>query len=229
MFMFLVVVILGIVFYGLPVSEQGPFVPIIPITTTTPSEPTATTTPNDDGVVPNEAVRVTNISTNDVVKSPLVVQGEARGTWFFEASFPVKLLDAAGNQLAIAPAQAQGEWMTTDFVRFEVTLNFTPPTSSTGILVLEKDNPSGLPENAAEVRIPVRFVAEVPSAEARVTGGCVISGCSSQVCGEEEIATDCMYREEYACYQKAKCEKQATGKCGWTLTPDINACLEQYQ
>jgi spore germination protein GerM len=54
-------------------------------------------------------------------------------------------------------AQAQGDWMTTNFVPFSSTLTFSTPTTPTGILVLQKDNPSGLPENDAEIRIPVRF------------------------------------------------------------------------
>ncbi|KKS67491.1 MAG: hypothetical protein UV36_C0007G0013 [Parcubacteria group bacterium GW2011_GWC2_42_6] len=94
---------------------------------------------------------------NALVRSPLTVKGEARGNWFFEASFPVKLLDANGNQLAIKPAQAQGDWMTSNFVPFEVTLEFALPATQSGFLVLEKDNPSGLPENADELKIPVDF------------------------------------------------------------------------
>ncbi len=58
---------------------------------------------------------------------------------------------------------------------------------------------------------------------------CKITGCSSQVCADEDVVTDCMYREEYVCYQKAKCEVQNDGKCGWTLTSEIQACLTQYQ
>jgi hypothetical protein len=107
--------------------------------------------------VETSMIRVDSPLPGSSVSSPLVVKGEARGNWYFEASFPVRLLDANGNQIAAAPAQAKGDWMTTEFVPFEVTLNFSSPVSSTGTLVLEKDNPSGLPENAAEVRVPVRF------------------------------------------------------------------------
>lgn len=92
-----------------------------------------------------------------VISSPLTVAGQARGNWFFEASFPVKLLDANGNVIVQKPAQAQGEWMTTNYVPFSVSLTFQKPATATGTLVLEKDNPSGLPENANELRIPVKF------------------------------------------------------------------------
>lgn len=92
-----------------------------------------------------------------VTTSPLVVKGRARGNWYFEASFPIRLLDGNGKEIAVGIAQAQGEWMTTEYVRFEATLVFEAPETDTGTLVLEKDNPSGLPENADEFRIPVRF------------------------------------------------------------------------
>ncbi|NOS66821.1 MAG: hypothetical protein HOO67_00405 [Candidatus Peribacteraceae bacterium] len=93
---------------------------------------------------------------NAVVQSPLTVTGTARGTWYFEASFPIKLLDDQGNELASAVAQAQGDWMTEDFVPFVTTLTFTT-TAKMGTLVLQKDNPSGMPENDKSVSIPVRF------------------------------------------------------------------------
>jgi immunoglobulin-like protein involved in spore germination len=92
-----------------------------------------------------------------VLRSPVTLEGRARGTWYFEASFPVYLLNANGDTIARVPAQAQGEWMTREFVPFKVTLTFTAPAARTGTLILAKDNPSGLPEHAAELRVPVRF------------------------------------------------------------------------
>lgn len=91
------------------------------------------------------------------IQSPLLIEGRARGFWFFEADFPVKLLDGNGNLIAHGIAQAQSDWMTEDFVPFKATLVFKTPTTKSGWLVLEKDNPSGLPENADELRIPIRF------------------------------------------------------------------------
>lgn len=101
--------------------------------------------------------------SGDVVASPLVVSGEARGTWYFEASFPVKLLDANGKELVAVPAQAQGDWMTENFVPFIATLIFETPTTETGTLILKKDNPSGLPEHDAEVRVSVKFKKVAPA------------------------------------------------------------------
>lgn len=94
---------------------------------------------------------------NDIVTTPLTIRGEARGTWYFEATFPVKIVDSDGNVLGQSYAQAQDEWMTEEFVPFESTLTFDPGDATEGVLVLEKDNPSGLPENDDQLRIPVYF------------------------------------------------------------------------
>ncbi len=91
------------------------------------------------------------------VESPLKVAGRARGYWFFEASFPVVLVDADGDELGTGIAQAKGEWMTEEFVPFEASVKFNKPTAAYGTLVLKKDNPSGLSENDDELRVPVTF------------------------------------------------------------------------
>ena len=112
---------------------------------------------SDDSGVQDNMIRVEEPKPYDVVSSPLKIKGEARGNWYFEASFPIRIIDANGKELGIVPAQAQGEWMTTEFVPFETELFFSNPTTDTGTLILEKDNPSGLSEHADERRIPVRF------------------------------------------------------------------------
>lgn len=105
----------------------------------------------------DERIRVTDPQAGDTLFEDIIVTGEARGTWFFEASFPVELQDSEGNILAQVPAQAEGEWMTTDFVPFtaEFTVDFGGATH--GMVILRKDNPSGLPENDASIEIPVLF------------------------------------------------------------------------
>jgi len=92
------------------------------------------------------------------VSSPLVVRGQARGNWFFEGDFPLRLLDGEGQVLAQGYATAQGEWMTGDWVPFEGTLVFVrPPAARTGLLVLEKDNPSERRELDDALELPVSF------------------------------------------------------------------------
>lgn len=83
------------------------------------------------------------------------VTGKARGVWFFEASFPIELLDKDGKVLDASFAQAQSEWMTEDFVPFkgeiEAPLSYIGPAT----LVLRKDNASGLPEHDASISFPI--------------------------------------------------------------------------
>lgn len=58
--------------------------------------------------------------------------------------------------------------------------------------------------------------------------GCKVGGCSGQLCvGEnsDDVISTCEYREEYACYQTARCERQNDGECGWTPTPALSSCL----
>jgi hypothetical protein len=116
----------------------------------------------DASVAPTQSkdtvIQVSNVTANQIVQSPLVVRGTARGPWYFEASFPVKLVDANNVTLATGHATAQKDWMTSDFVPFQTTeLIFSTPSTSTGTLILSKDNPSGDPKFDDELRIPVRF------------------------------------------------------------------------
>ncbi len=92
------------------------------------------------------------------IASPLTITGKARGTWFFEGSFPVTLVNWDGLIIADGYATAQGEWMTTEYVPFVGTITFEKPdteVSDRGWIILKKDNPSGEPQfdNALEVEI----------------------------------------------------------------------------
>ncbi len=104
-------------------------------------------------------ISVSNMHNGDSVSSPVFIQGQARGPWYFEAVFPVAILDANRNVIGQGHAEAKGEWMTEDFVPFEATVSFTKPVgmNATGTVVLEKDNPSGMPENEQSLEIPVTF------------------------------------------------------------------------
>ncbi len=153
----LLVVALGAGYYigkngAVPPDDGGAVLPPLP-----PSSRSSGTA--EDTAPPDKSnlIRVTKPALNAIVKSPLQIEGEARGVWYFEASFPVSLYDANGKLLARGPAQAESEWMTQNFVQFALGLKFDPPTTATGTLVFEKDNPSGLPEHADEYRMPVRF------------------------------------------------------------------------
>lgn len=102
---------------------------------------------------------VDNIVSGETIQSPLKVTGKAVGSWYFEAVFPVELSDSKGKIIAQGQGHAQGDWMTQGFVPFEATLTFaTPPgTDKRGMLLLRKDNPSGMAEHDQGLAIPVVF------------------------------------------------------------------------
>ena len=55
---------------------------------------------------------------------------------------------------------------------------------------------------------------------------CFVGGCSGQICSDQEgVVGICNWEESYACYATATCERQADGVCGWTETPELDACL----
>jgi hypothetical protein len=56
---------------------------------------------------------------------------------------------------------------------------------------------------------------------------CFKTGCSGQVCADEEVITTCEFKPEYECYKRAKCERQANGQCGFTDTPELRRCLRR--
>lgn len=74
--------------------------------------------------------------------------------------------------------------------------------------------------------LPQPDVATTSEPEPDTLGACYVGGCSSQVCSDNpDVITDCAYRESYACYQTATCERQTDGQCGWTETPELLACV----
>ncbi len=111
-----------------------------------------------------DLIEVEKPGEGEVISSPFVVEGRARGTWYFEATFPIVLVDWDGRIIAESYAQAEGEWMTENFVAFKGTLEFESPYKAgdpdfmkRGAIIFKKDNPSGLPQNDAALEIPIIF------------------------------------------------------------------------
>ncbi len=113
-----------------------------------PSQPQTQKTPD---------IIVDTPKPNDLVTNPLLIKGKAKGTWYFEGEFPVYLYFGDSGGFVNMSAFALGEWMTEDYVDFEVILNFPTPKEATGTVVLKKNNPSDLEENNDSLSIPVRF------------------------------------------------------------------------
>ena len=117
------------------------------------------TCPTVEGSQYKDLIRVTTPLPESTVSSPLVIKGEARGMWYFEASFPVVLTNWDGLIIAQGIATAKGDWMTEDYVPFEATLEFESDNqvSNRGSLILQRSNASGLPENDDAFEFTIYF------------------------------------------------------------------------
>lgn len=107
--------------------------------------------------IKNQEIIINSPSANSKIKSPVKITGRALGNWFFEASFPVKIVDGNGTELGSGIATAKGEWMTEDFVPFEAQVSFNAGQAEKGEIIFKNDNPSGLSEFDKEFRLPVVF------------------------------------------------------------------------
>ena len=125
------------------------------------SGPNATSTPISTST---PQVVYTNASTDDIVlNSPtpgitvghsFSVTGQARGTWYFEASFPIEVTKPDGSVLVQTHGSAQGDWMTPDFVPFSASVD-VGSYRGLATLTLKRDNPSGMPSYDASISLPI--------------------------------------------------------------------------
>ena len=103
-------------------------------------------------------IEVESLSVGEVVASPLIVEGRARGYWFFEATFGLEVRNAVGTVIAQHYAEALDEWMTEEYVPFRGEITFpTQPSGTQGSVVFKRANASGDPERDQELVIPVTF------------------------------------------------------------------------
>ncbi len=104
-----------------------------------------------------DLVRVDVPLRGDTVTSPITITGEARGPWFFEATFPIIVVDS--NDLIIGEgfAEATGDWMTEEYVPFKAEIKFEDGAAGEGAIVLMKSNASGMPEHDDEFDLPITF------------------------------------------------------------------------
>jgi len=123
--------------------------------------PTVITSPTPNPEMPS----VSSPSANMKVVSPLKIAGTVPSGWMFEGVFPIKLVDS--NRKLIVQGQAKekvaGSWQSVNPVDFTATLTFKNATGS-GFLILQNDNPSGIPTNSKTFEVPVIFsVATSPT------------------------------------------------------------------
>ena len=95
---------------------------------------------------------------NSVIGDKVEISGKAKGSWYFEASFPIQIQDSDGNTLATGTATALSDWMTEDFVSFSSIIEFSAPTTTSyGKIVFKNDNPSGDSTKDRFFEVPISF------------------------------------------------------------------------
>ena len=114
---------------------------------------------------PEGEINVTGPASGARVSSPLVAEGTAINTWFFEGQFVAELV-ADGEVLVQAPAMQAGDtsWTDPGPVKFRAELAFSVTKETQAELILSEDMPEYIDaENdirgpARSVRIPVVLV-----------------------------------------------------------------------
>ncbi len=131
--------------------------------------PSASATPAQNQDVPivapvvenkpvDEDIKVTSPAPNAEFQTQILISGEAKGSWYFEATFPIRLEDGAGKVLASTMATAQSDWQSAEMVPFKAEITYEADKPIDATLVFQNDNPSGMIENQKEFRQPVKLI-----------------------------------------------------------------------
>lgn len=76
-----------------------------------------------------------------------------------------------------------------------------------------------------------RGISVASEGPCEVPSDCRRAGCSGELCvGPDEPGVSiCLWRPVYACYDGATCERQADGRCGFTPTAELTACIDSHR
>ena len=69
---------------------------------------------------------------------------------------------------------------------------------------------------------------ELKQVDVRRGADCKRAGCSKELCVDASagyVATPCLWRPHYGCYDDAECTRQADGQCGWTQSEALLECI----
>ena len=95
-FAVIIVVLLGVLIFYNPAKAPG-----------SPTSPLVTLVSSDGALM----IPTSSLENNKLITSPFSLTGTVTGGgWFFEATFPVTLLDANGNVIASTTARAATDW-----------------------------------------------------------------------------------------------------------------------
>lgn len=102
-------------------------------------------------------VIITSPELEGQITSPVIIEGQAPGNWFFEANLPISLKTITGETLAETGYATSEDWMTEQMIDFSAELSFETSEDNFGYVVIQTDNPSGIPRNMTSFYWPVVF------------------------------------------------------------------------
>ncbi len=111
-----------------------------------------------------------NIKDGDTVDEGFQIKGRVSGEWFFEGTFPVRVLNTQGEIIESLIAASEGGWMTSNLVDFTFTLDLDLDKESIVKIVFEKSNASNLVENddSASITVTVKPVEDIETMNVKV-------------------------------------------------------------
>lgn len=110
-------------------------------------------------------IRVYSPRPQDLVSSPLSIYGTVKQKWgIFEGEAgTVTLYDGNGKNLGVGILRVDGDWMRDPELKFETEINFTKPSTSSGMLVFIGNSPKE-GSFAGSYKLPVVF-SSAPAAD----------------------------------------------------------------
>ena len=96
-----------------------------------------------------------SILPDSKVHGILSFRGTIEGAYFFEANIGINILDINKKTLKQSNAVAKSDWMSTEPVSFEGSIDFSGLPKGPAYFEIHNDNASGLPEKDKSILIPI--------------------------------------------------------------------------
>jgi len=95
---------------------------------------------------------------NSEIECGFTLAGKMPREWFFENSFPYSII-VDGKEVLVGSVQSKDDYTVKEILTFSEKIECKEGCLGDGEIVLKNANPSGLPENADQYRIPVKFTS----------------------------------------------------------------------
>lgn len=151
-----IIIVLAWLLFALPAPQSPTPPPIASSTAATSTTGSAAASSSTAAQGPlHDRIVIDSPKQGASVGHSFTVRGQAPGPWFYEAVFPIKILDKDRNVIGSAQGRAQGAWTTDAQVPFTADVQIAGSYRGNAVLVLLRDNPSGLPENDDALEVPI--------------------------------------------------------------------------